>query len=199
MVDSYRKDKGRCMRTDYELVAKIRAGEQRAFVELIERYKARIFHTTLRILGNREDAEEAAQDTFVRAHRGLENFREDSTFSTWIYRICVNTCLNLLESRKRFKAQDIDRTPIEELPYIESPESSFGDEDLQSRIFSSMEKLPTKYRTVLVLYHIQHLAYQEIAEIMQMPMGSVKTHLFRARALLREQVLREFSHEELVA
>ncbi len=187
------------MRTDHELVAKIRTGDQRAFVELIDRYKARIYHTTLRILGNREDAEEAAQDTFVRAYRGLENFREEATFSTWIYRICVNTCLNLLESRKRFKAQDIDSTPVEDLPFIESTESDFEEEDLQARIFLAMEELPAKYRTVLALYHIQHLAYQEIAEIMQMPMGSVKTHLFRARALLRERVLRQFSREELVA
>jgi RNA polymerase sigma-70 factor (ECF subfamily) len=187
------------MNTDHELISRLRAGEQRAFVELIERYKARIFHTTLRILGNREDAEEAAQDTFVRAFRGLENFREESTFSTWIYRICVNTCLNSLESRKRFKSQDIEKTPVEELPYIESPESDFADEDLQARVFSAIKELPPKYRTVLVLYHIQHLAYQEIAAIMQMPMGSVKTHLFRARALLRERVLREFSREELVA
>jgi RNA polymerase sigma-70 factor (ECF subfamily) len=187
------------MYDDHELVARLRAGDQRAFAELIDRYKARIYHTTLRILGNREDAEEAAQDTFVRAYRGLENFRKEATFSTWIYRICVNTCLNLLESRKRFKAQDIDSTPVEDLPFIESAESDFAEEDLQARIFSTMEKLPAKYRTVLVLYHIQHLAYQEIAEIMQMPMGSVKTHLFRARAMLRERVLRQFSREELVA
>jgi RNA polymerase sigma-70 factor (ECF subfamily) len=187
------------MRTDHELVAKIRAGDQRAFVELIDRYKARIFHTTLRILDNREDAEDAAQDTFVRAHRGLENFREDAAFSTWIYRICVNVCLNLLESRKRFKTQDIDNTPIEDLPYTESPENSLEDDDLQTRVFSAAEKLPAKYRTVLVLYHLQHLMYQEIAEIMQMPIGSVKTHLFRARAMLRERVLREFPQEELIA
>ena len=187
------------MYDDHELVARIRAGDQRAFSELIDRYKARIYHTTLRILGNREDAEEAAQDTFVRAHRGLENFRGDATFSTWIYRICVNTCLNLLESRKRFKAQDIDRTPVEDLPFVESPESDFEEEDMQARIFPALEKLPAKYRTVLVLYHIQHLAYQEIAGIMQMPMGSVKTHLFRARAMLRERVLRQFTREELVA
>jgi RNA polymerase sigma-70 factor (ECF subfamily) len=187
------------MKTDHELISRIRAGDQRAFAELIDRYKARIFHTTLRILGNREDAEEASQDTFVRAYRGLENFREDSTFSTWIYRICVNTCLNLLESRKRFKAQDLDSTPAADLPYIESPENEFEEADLHARVFSVMENLPAKYRTILVLYHIQHLAYQEIAAIMQMPMGSVKTHLFRARALLREQVWREFSHQELTA
>ncbi len=190
---------GRGMKTDHELVAQIRAGDQRAFVELIDRYKARIYHTSLRILGHREDAEEASQDTFVRAYRGLENFREDATFSTWIYRICVNACLNKLESRKRFKVQDIDKTPIEELPFTASPEAEFADEDLESRVFSAVEKLPAKYRTVLVLYHIQHLAYQEIATIMQMPMGSVKTHLFRARALLRERVLQEFSPEELIA
>jgi RNA polymerase sigma-70 factor (ECF subfamily) len=187
------------MSTDNELIAQVRVGNQRAFAELIDRYKARIFHTTLRILGNREDAEEAAQDTFVRVYRGLENFREESTFSTWIYRICVNTCLNLLESRKRFKAQDIENTPMEELPYIESPEAGFADEDLQTRVFAVIETLPAKYRTVLVLFHVQHLAYHEIMEIMQMPMSSVKTHLFRARAMLRERLLDKIPHEELVA
>jgi RNA polymerase sigma-70 factor (ECF subfamily) len=187
------------MCTDHELLARVRAGDQRAFAELIDRYKARICHTTLRILGNREDAEEAAQDTFLRAYRGLENFREEAGFSTWIYRICVNTCLNLLESRKRFKAQGIENTPEIELPHIDSPEYNFEEEDLQNRVFSVAEKLPVKYRTVLVLYHIQHLAYQEIAEILKMPINSVKTHLFRARAMLRERVLRTIPNEELVS
>ncbi|MGH7452815.1 MAG: RNA polymerase sigma factor, partial [bacterium] len=109
------------------------------------------------------------------------------------------TCLNLLESRKRFKAQKIESTPAEELPYIESPEFDFVDEDLRERILAVIETLPVKYRTVLVLFHIQHLAYQEIVEIMQMPMSSVKTHLFRARAMLRERLLDKIPHEELAA
>jgi RNA polymerase sigma-70 factor (ECF subfamily) len=187
------------MSTDNELIAQVRAGNQQAFAELIDRYKARVFHTTLRILSNHEDAEEAAQDTFLRAYRGLENFREESTFSTWIYRICVNTCLNFLESRKRFKAQKIEITPDRELPYIESPEFDFAEDDLRKRILAVIETLPAKYRTVLVLFHIQHLAYQEIVEIMQIPMSSVKTHLFRARAMLRERLLDKIPHEELVA
>jgi len=187
------------MNTDNELLARTRAGDHQAFAELIDRYKARIFHTTLRILGNREDAEEAGQDTFLRAYRGLESFREEATFSTWIYRICVNTCLNLLESRKRFKAQKIESTPAAELPYIESPELGFADEDLRERILAVIETLPVKYRTVLVLFHVQHLAYQEIVEIVQLPMSSVKTHLFRARAMLRERLLDKIPHEELVA
>jgi RNA polymerase sigma-70 factor (ECF subfamily) len=187
------------MNTDNELIARTRAGEQHAFAELIDRYKTRIYHTTLRILGNREDAEEAGQDTFLRAYRGLENFREEATFSTWIYRICVNTCLNLLESRKRFKVQKIENTPAEELPYSESPELDLAEEDLRERILAVIETLPVKYRTVLVLFHVQHLAYHEIVEIMQLPMSSVKTHLFRARAMLRERLLDKIPHEELVA
>jgi RNA polymerase sigma-70 factor (ECF subfamily) len=187
------------MYTDSELMARVRTGNQRAFAELIDRYKARVFHTTLRMLGNREDAEEAAQDTFLRAYRGLKNFREEASFSTWIYRICVNTCLNLLESRKRFKAQEIERTPTAELPYVGSPDLDFEDNDLQARVFTAVEKLPVKYRTVLILYHIQHLTYQEIADILKIPMNSVKTHLFRARAMLRERLLRTIPNEELVA
>jgi RNA polymerase sigma-70 factor (ECF subfamily) len=185
------------MNTDNELIARTRAGDQQAFAELVDRYKARIFHTTLRILGNREDAEEAGQDTFLRAYRGLENFREEATFSTWIYRICVNACLNLLESRKRFKAQKIESTTAAELPYVDSPEFEFAEKDLGERIFAVIETLPVKYRTVLVLFHVQHLAYHEIMEIMQLPMSSVKTHLFRARAMLRERLLDKIPHEEL--
>jgi RNA polymerase sigma-70 factor (ECF subfamily) len=187
------------MYSDNELVGRIRAGDQRAFTELIDRYKARIFHTTLRMLGNREDAEEAAQDTFLRAYRGLASFRQEAKFSTWIYRICVNTCLNLLESRKRFKAQKIESTLAAELPYIHSPEVDLEGEDFRQQVFSAIDKMPMKYRTVLVLYHIQHLTYQEIADILKMPMSSVKTHLFRARALLRESVLRTTSLQELVS
>lgn len=186
------------MHTDSELMARVRAGNQRAFAELIDRYKARVFHTTLRMLGNREDAEEAAQDTFLRAYRGLENFREEASFSTWIYRICVNACLNLLESRKRFKAQELERTPATALPCIVSPEFELEDSDLQARVFAAVEKLPVKYQTVLILYHLQHLTYQEIAEILKIPMNSVKTHLFRARAMLRERLLRTIPTEELV-
>jgi RNA polymerase sigma-70 factor (ECF subfamily) len=199
MIVNRRQAPGRYMSTDYELITRVRAGDQQAFAELINRYKARIFHTTLRILGNREDAEEAAQDTFLRAYRGLENFRAEATFSTWIYRICVNACLNLLESRKRFKAQTIESTPAPELPFIESPELDFAEEDLRERILGVIETLPVKYRTVLVLFHVQHLAYQEIMEILQMPMSSVKTHLFRARAMLRERLLDKIPHEELIA
>ncbi len=104
-----------------------------------------------------------------------------------------------MESRKRFKAQEIESIQAEELPYIESPEISLGDEDLRERILAVMETLPVKYRTVLVLFHVQHLAYQEIVEIMQMPMSRVKTHLFRARAMLRERLLEKIPHEELIA
>jgi RNA polymerase sigma-70 factor (ECF subfamily) len=185
------------MQTDHELITRIRDGDQRAFAELIDRYKARVFHTTLRILGNREDAEEAAQDTFLRAYRGLENFREEASFSTWIYRICMNTCLNFLESRKRFKAQALENIPVTKLPHIESPEYDLEEKDLQIRVFSILKELPVKYRTVLVLYHIQHLTYQEITEILKIPINSVKTHLFRARAKLRERVLQTIPQEEL--
>jgi len=78
--------------SDHELVARVRAGQREAFTQLIERYQARIFHTTHRMLKNRENAEEAAQDTFLRAYRGLAKFREDAAFSTWLYRICYNLC-----------------------------------------------------------------------------------------------------------
>ena len=176
------------MESDLNLVARTRQGEREAFAALVDRYKARIFHTTLRMLKNREDAEEAAQDTILRAYRGLPNFRADASFSTWIYKICYNVCLSYLERKKnKLAAPEEESLPLSD---SERPDKIFENREFEDLVSGALAELPVLYRSVLVLYHTQHLSYREIAEITGQPINSVKTHLFRGRALLREQVLK---------
>ncbi len=183
---------------DHELVARVRAGQREAFAQLITRYQARIFHTTFRMLRNREDAEEAAQDTFVRAYRGLARFREDATFSTWLYRICCNVCLNYLEKKRTARPWPA-AVALEHLPAAEAPDRDFAQRERAALVEQAMADLPDHFRNVLILYHTQQLPYQEIAEILGLPLNTVKTHLFRARALLRRRMLQAMPQEELLS
>ncbi len=182
------------MEPDHKLVARVCSGEREAFAQLVERYRARIFHTTLRMLKNREEAEEAAQDTFLRAYRGLPNFREEASFSTWVYKICYNVCLSYLE-RKKIRAT-VSEEELLDLPAAETPEKLFENREFEELVSHALAALPVVYRSVLVLYHTQHLSYQEIAEITGQPINSVKTHLFRGRALLRQHILSVQPQEE---
>ncbi len=184
------------MESDQRLVKRVCAGEREVFAQLIERYKSRIFHTTLRMLRNREEAEEAAQDTFVRAYRGLAKFREDASFATWIYKICYNVCLNYLE-RKKPPRVDLSEADFFSLPEEDTPDRLFEHREFQHLLEQAMAALPPKQSSALVLYHAQELSYQEIAEIMEEPINSVKTHLFRGRAKLREKILQMMPQEEL--
>ena len=175
------------METDETLATRVCHGEREAFAALVDRYKTRIFHTALRLLRNREDAEEAAQDTFVRAYRGLPHFRAEASFSTWIYKICYNVCLNYL-ARKKIK-KPLSEEELLNLPDADTPDRLFENREFEELLSLALADLPVVYRSVLVLYHAQHLSYQEIAEITGQPMNSVKTHLFRGRALLRQRIL----------
>lgn len=184
------------MDSDHTLVARVCAGEREVFAQLVERYKARIFHTTLRLLRNREEAEEAAQDVFVRAYRGLAKFREDASFSTWLYRICYNVCLSYLD-RKKPRRAELSELEFHRAPEKETPEYQFERREFRLQMERAMAALPPKQSSALVLYHTQQLSYQEIAEIMDEPINSVKTHLFRARAKLRARLLQTLPQEEL--
>ena len=181
------------MEPDHKLAARVCNGEREAFAQLVDRYRGRIFHTTLRLLKSREDAEEAAQDTFLRAYRGLPNFRKEASFSTWIYKICYNVCLSYL-ARKKAKHAVLEEDQFN-LPASETPDKLFENREFEQLLSGALAELPVIYRSVLVLYHTQHLSYQEIAEITGQPMNSVKTHLFRGRALLRQRIL-EMQPEE---
>jgi len=182
---------------DAKLVAASQAGDQDAFAQLVQRHQRRVFNLVFRMLQQYEEANEVTQETFLAAWQGLSSFRGDAQFSTWLYRIAYNCCLKQLELRKREKAL---QAAIQEEQILEKAQ---GDEPSNAAIEASayqhlvheqLSNLPAKYRIVLILRHLQEMTYEEMAEILTMPIGTIKTHLFRARNLLKER-LQAFEQE----
>jgi len=180
---------------DEELVAKARAGNREAFAVLTQRHQVSAFNLALRMVGNREDAEEATQDAFVRVYRNLDKFRGDARFVTWLYRIVVNVCLSMAR-RSRRKPDTITLSPDEvegfarQMPvsYL-NPEAIFEQNEFKEQVRTLISKLPPLYSAVITMHHLQSLSYDEIAESLEVPIGTVKARLFRARVALRNLVL----------
>ena len=188
--------------SDSEIIEQIRKGAKHQFARLVDRYKEKAMTLAVRMLKNREDAEEATQDAFIRAYNALDKFEGTAKFSTWFYRIIYNVCLTKLGQRKeQFESIDYN----EETTYgaAESwsnvfEHTEFEMKDLLTFVKNAIEKLPIKYETILSLFYLQDLSYQEICEVTQLPLGTVKVHLFRARALLHERLGKEFQQENIV-
>jgi RNA polymerase sigma-70 factor (ECF subfamily) len=192
-------------RIDVDLVSAYRAGNERAFVAIMTRYSAKIFNTTFALLRNYADAEEITQDTFIRAHRGLANFRGDSSLGTWLHRIAVNLSRNrywYFFRRRRHDSLSLDCAV--------SPDSSatLGDflgadgadpaQESVAREFVSlvdlcMESLDAPHREILTLRNRFHGSYDEIATLLQINVGTVKSRIARARLELRKLVGKAFS------
>jgi RNA polymerase sigma-70 factor (ECF subfamily) len=176
---------------DAQLVVASQGGDQDAFAQLVQRHQRRVFNLVFRMLQQYEEANEVTQETFLAAWQGLPSFRGDARFSTWLYRIAYNCCLKQLEQRKRDKAL---QTAIQEehvLDYADKEErasTALEIRDFQNLVREHLSMLPAKYRIVLVLRHLQEMTYEEMAEILTMPIGTIKTHLFRARNLLKERL-----------
>lgn len=175
------------------LIERARAGDQDAFGVLVRLHQRQVYQLALRMLRDTEDATEAAQEVFLAAWQGLQGFRGDARFATWLYRIAYNYCLKAAEHRRR------DATARAELAaesaHMHSPASALAarhaqdaEQAMRETIRGEIANLPPKYRAALVLRHLQDLSYEEMAEVMRVPIGTVKTHLFRARALLRERL-----------
>ncbi|GHO43674.1 RNA polymerase sigma factor [Ktedonospora formicarum] len=174
-----------------ELVAASQAGNQDAFASLVQRHQRRVFNLVYRMLQSYEEANEITQETFLAAWQGLSSFRGDARFSTWLYRIAYNCCLKQLEMRKRDKALQaaIQEEHLLDLAGEENAAmTQIEAADRQSLVHEHLSTLPAKYRIVLVLRHLQDMTYEEMAEILTMPIGTIKTHLFRARNLLKERI-----------
>lgn len=173
------------------LVAASRRGDQDAFAQLVQRYQRRIFNLVFRILQQYDEATEITQETFLAAWQGLPSFRGDARFPTWLYRIAYNCSLKQLEHRKRDRALQAAMQAEQVLQHVDdSVRADFELEahDRQTMIQEQISNLPAKYRIVLVLRHLQEMTYEEMAEALTMPIGTIKTHLFRARNLLKERL-----------
>lgn len=168
-----------------KLIQKAQAGNSQAFGELVLTYQRFVYHLALRALGEPEEAQDAAQEAFLRAWLSLASFRGDSRFSTWLYRIVLNLCFN---RRPRLR-REISALSIEdhlELPSeFDSPAQLAETHEQRSFLHQQVEKLPESYRLLITLRYQQELSYEEMAEILNVPLGTVKTGLFRAKSQLK--------------
>src|SRR5437879_2980752 len=174
-----------------QLVTASKQGGHDAFAQLVQQHQRRVFNLVFRILQQYEEANEVTQETFLAAWQGLPTFRGEARFSTWLYRIAYNCALKQLEQRKRDRAIQLE-VQAEQIVFSTSREQRI-DAELEARarqalVHEHLANLPAKYRIVLVLRHLQDMTYEEMAEILTMPIGTIKTHLFRARNLLKERI-----------
>jgi len=178
------------------LVQKAKAGDRDAFAALVSAYEGKIYNLALRYLGNREDAMDASQEVFLRVFRFLPGFQEESGFSTWIYRIGVNVCKDMLAKRAKRGELSLE-LPDEEEDYRTAevadsrydPEAIVEQADLRESLAEAIGQLPQQQREMIVLRDIQGLSYEEIGQVLSLEAGTVKSRLSRARENLRKKLL----------
>lgn len=175
------------------LIKKAKAGDEKSFEALISACQNKAYNIAYRYLRNEEDASDAIQESFIKIYRYLDNFKEDSKFETWVYRIVVNTCNDILRKNNRYKMVDSLYKTEEEGDFIlEIPDSSKAPEvvllqnEESNRILHSLEKLSSEHKEIIVLRDIQGFSYEEIGKILQCSIGTVKSRLSRSRLKLRE-------------
>jgi len=187
---------------DAALINAFLAGDKKAFDQLVIRHKDRVFTVCYWFLGDYAEASDNAQETFIKAFRSLKRFRFESSFSTWIYRIAVNTCKNRLKSsqyKKKKKTLSLhdpmggrESTMLMEIADdCPSPMNELEDKQRRMRIYGAIDTLPPEQKSVVVLRDIQGLSYDEIADITSIGMGTVKSRLARARQTLRDLLRNE--------
>ena len=189
--------------TEQELIARAKAGDDEAFAQLMRDNEKRIYNLTLRMTGNPEDAMDLAQEAFLNAWRGLKFFKGDSAFSTWVYRLASNACIDFLRRQKRRQDISVPMPTYEDddsQPDIPDdrfqPEQELEQRELRQAVLQGLEQLSHEHRQVLVMREINGLSYQEIADVLDLEAGTVKSRIARARISLRKILLEggNFSH-----
>jgi RNA polymerase sigma-70 factor, ECF subfamily len=174
--------------SDRQLFAQVAADDERAFQQFIERYKNRLYNFVYRVIPEKETAEDILQDTFLRVYNQRKNYSPDYALSTWVYTIALNLVRSELRKRKLRKYLSLDFLKEEsdiELPDPTNPEPG----KLKPLLDKAIKGLPEEYRMAFILCDIDRLPYHEIAEIMRVPVGTVKSRINRARTMLREKLL----------
>ncbi len=187
---------------EIRLIALARTGDQAAFADLVEMHQDFVFNLAFRILQNYEEADDASQEAFVKIWQALPGFRGDAKFTTWAYRIVRNSCLNRLRSIKGNprlisveinyeEGNDSEQDILANLPGNQSEEPAwrFDTNERRQLLWGQVDQLPVKYREIIALYYGQEMSYEEIAAALEVPVGTVKTHLYRAKAQLKTRLL----------
>lgn len=170
---------------DYRLMKAIQKGNMVSFNEMVDRYKDRLMNVVGRMLSSREEAEDVVQETFVRVYLHRQSFNFKHCFSTWIYTICLNLARNELRRRKKFKFYDITEMEGNEKEFAVDPKIPTG---LTEQLSRSVKELPEKYREAFLLRDVQEMPYEEVAKVLDVPLGTVKSRVNRARLMLRDKL-----------
>jgi RNA polymerase sigma-70 factor, ECF subfamily len=180
---------------DQQLVVRVQKGDKRAFDLLVRKYQHRVLKLVGRFVNNFAEAEDVAQEAFLKAYRALPAFRGDSAFYTWLYRIAINTAKNTLVSNRRRPVDfDLDLQDPEQhdrqarLKDADTPEGVLLTEEIRGVVEQALEQLPEDLRTAIVLRELEGLSYEEIAEAMDCPVGTVRSRIFRAREAIDKKL-----------
>ncbi|MDD1782912.1 RNA polymerase sigma factor RpoE [Enterovibrio sp. ZSDZ35] len=181
--------------TDQALIERVQSGDKQAFNLLVIKYQNKVCSLISRYVSNSGDVPDVAQEAFIKAYRALPGFRGESAFYTWLYRIAVNTAKNYLVAQgRRPPSSDIDAEEAENyenggaLKEISNPENLMLSEQLKEVVFNTIEALPDDLKTAITLREIDGLSYEEIAEVMDCPVGTVRSRIFRAREAVDKRV-----------
>lgn len=188
--------------SDQQLVERVQAGDKRAFDLLVLKYQHKIISLVGRYVKDHHEAMDVSQEAFIKAYRALANFRGDSQFYTWLYRIAINTAKNYLVARSR-RPPDVDVEvndygdygSVDVMADMETPENLMARDQLQDKVFATLEKLPDDLRTALTLREFEGMSYDQIAEVMSCPVGTVRSRIFRARDAIDKEVAKLMGHD----
>jgi len=178
---------------DIELINRFRHGDKSVFEDIIVRYQDRIFNVCMHMLGNADDAQDAAQETFLKAYRNFVDFKPNASFYTWLYRIAINTCID--HKRKPiwesiFRRNDKDEEIVIEAPSnIYCPEKAYQSKQIITALHIALKKLSPKLRAVIVLREIEGLSYEDISAALDISIGTVKSRISRAREELKTMLI----------
>lgn len=204
-VDTASKDKARQAENalDKALVERVQAGEKRAFDLLVRKYQHKVVALVSRYANSHAECEDIAQESFVRAWRAIGSFRGDSAFYTWMYKIAVNTAKNhLVALSRRPPAGDIDAEDAVFIPGAErmhdlaTPERELMRQEIEQTVFAAVQALPEELRTAINLREVDGMSYEDIAQAMDCPIGTVRSRIFRAREAIDEKLRPLLSHGE---
>lgn len=171
-----------------ELIARLQARDEAAFEELIRQYEKKVYSLCFRMCGNAEDAEEAAQDAFLALWRGIDRFRQESSLSTWIYRLASNACIDLMRRKKKGASSvslDDEELFVDAVDPAPQPHEEAERRETQRLLQEGLLSLPAEYRSILLLREIEGLSYSEISAALDLELGTVKSRISRGRTLLR--------------
>jgi RNA polymerase sigma factor (sigma-70 family) len=190
--------------TDRELVEKVLSGDTNVFAAIIKNTEVLVAQIVFKMVENKEDRKDLAQDIYLKAYKNLSGFRFGSKLSTWIAQIAYNTCLDHVRKKKLVLQDNFDDDDAEELPGINNslspqPNANAGifKKELSGILKMEIDKLSPIHKTLITLYHNEEMSYEEIAQVTQLPEGTLKSYLFRARKALKNSLLRNYKKEEL--